>query len=165
MSDKLLFKLKAGKEPEEGQSEEVARAVASLIHAPAFRAAEAAGAVVGSFTLQPSPFVAEAVAAAMHQAREQGELMRQAVAANAAAFIPAVEALGNMAAQATAAVGEFMRPDGYFAQFVRQAEEARAALFEWYRLLPEEEREAIRRAYEDMPLEEVDVNANSVGVM
>lgn len=165
MRDKLLFKLKTGQESEEEHGGEVARAVAALVHSPAFRAAEAAGAAIGSFTLRPSPFVAEAVGAVMRQAREQGGIMRAAFASDLPGLGQAVESIAHMGRQMAESVAEITRPDGYFAQAVKQAEEARRHFAEYLASLPEEEREELRQLAEEAPLCEVDVNANDSGVM
>jgi len=52
-----------------------------------------------------------------------------------------------------------------FAGLVEQMEESARLFGETIAAMPEEEREELRRALEDAPPEEVDVNANGAGVM
>jgi hypothetical protein len=137
----LLFKLKADRTPEEWctLNEEAARAVGSLVlHAPAFDVAAAVGTL--AFDLAHT---------------------RVHLAFSAAL---AFESIRHMGEQITLAVAEITRPDGYFAQAMRQAEAAREAFGEWFASLPAEEREELRSAYADAPLS-ADVDVNAGGVM
>lgn len=139
---------------------------------------EAALAVLGSLVIEPSPFVAEAVAAMMRQAKEQGEMMRQAFAAGAVVdaatllesralsegYAAAVHA-GRALFGAFAMAEEFSRLDGFSAQAVKQAGAACRHFAEYLSTLPEEEREELRRAALAAPLCPVDVDASDAGVM
>lgn len=138
----LLFKLRGDRTPEEwGEMRDRAgrEVAAALANSPAFQASAALGSIAFDLTHMRGAFAAECA--------------------------PALKAIADMGRQIGAAFAEITRPDGYLAQVVRQAEEARASFAEWFATLPKEEREEIRRAYADAPPCEVDVNANGSGVM
>lgn len=149
MSDKsgmgLLFKLAAEMSPEDRESARRGMAEAFMYMLPTTGAG-----------------VAEAVAAVVHMAEERGEMIRAAMAQRFAGAAQVAEAVSSMGRQMAAAVAEIARPDGYFAQVVREAQEAQRLFAEHVASLPEEEREELRRLAEDAPLCEVDVNATGV---
>jgi hypothetical protein len=140
----LIFRLSGDRTPEEWRAvdAEVARAVGSLVlHTPAFDVAAALGSLAF------------------------GRAHMRAEVAGAFAFSAAlaIDSIRHMGEQMALAVAEITRPDGPFAQAMRRAEEGREAFGEWFDSLPEEEREEIRRAYEDAPLcPDVDVSAGGV---
>lgn len=158
-----LFKLRRDQTPEESRAGDEA-----LLREVAHAASFLAGA--------PYAGIAEAIGALAFDLADMRASAVGAFALNA----ETLESISRAGEQMRGAVAGLMGPDSPFAQSVRLArqtvlafgarsraiaEETQAALDAWAASLSEEEREEIRRACADAPLEPVDVNASDAGAM